>query len=619
MIGFLVFLLAACVFFALSRVLARRGFGDRRAGAVRCEGVAFVLAVLSATLIGLRLGNHDSIALFPVVGPPSVAILLLCVAIYLAASTRAALRLPAFATDIAIIVAAFVVVRFFNDSGLMTIDAPRLPFSEQHFALSKWSVPLTVFWVWAISRMTATLNRTPQVTGGYLALVGLSLLVMWQLRGFANYDFVPFACLALVGAGSVSVMMALKNRAFNLGWSAALAMGFLVAQISVVGVFKNLTFAVLLLLLLTFGLPLLDVSFYRLKTAQRGQKVKWEHSHMRLHEALQQRGIAPLKVSLLFLAIAFYMTVVGLLFIAMEAWPVWLRLLTFLLMAFFGIVVFFSLARVLMKPESDGAMPEDIEAFGMRISPVSMEQAIERVEGFIKEKTPRHVVTSDANAILRAQEDHEYSEIVRRAALITPDGYGVMWGARLLNLPVYERVTGVDMVTGICERAAKNGYSIYILGSDPGIAAAAAKNLQARYPGLKVAGTHHGFWRRDGAEQGLDAAQSDIKIAEEVCRAAPDVLFVAMGIPAQEKFIAAQMARMKVPVSLGVGGSFDVYSGKYNRAPQHIQRMGLEWIYRVWIDPVRWRRMGYVPRFMLLAIREWIFGPPKARKTPPKP
>ncbi len=186
----------------------------------------------------------------------------------------------------------------------------------------------------------------------------------------------------------------------------------------------------------------------------------------------------------------------------------------------------------------------------------------------------------------------------------------------MLNLPVYERVTGVDMVTGICERAAKNSYSIYILGSEHGIAETAATNLAKQYPGVRIAGTHHGFWRRDGQEAGLSADEADAKMADQIREAKPDVLFVAMGIPSQEKFIAAQIERMQVPVSLGVGGSFDVYAGKYKRAPQSVQRMGLEWIYRVWIDPSRWKRMGYVPRFMAFALREWIFG---KRAPTPKP
>jgi len=169
-------------------------------------------------------------------------------------------------------------------------------------------------------------------------------------------------------------------------------------------------------------------------------------------------------------------------------------------------------------------------------------------------------------------------------------------------------VTGVDMVTGICERAAKHDYRLYILGSEEGVAATAARNLAGRYPGAHFVGTHHGFWRRDGKEHGLSSEQADALMADEIRRATPDVLFVAMGIPSQEKFIAAQLERMNVPVCLGVGGSFDVYSGKFNRAPVAVQRLGMEWLYRVWIDPTRWKRMGYVPKFMLIAFQTWVFG-----------
>src|SRR5690606_12936336 len=111
------------------------------------------------------------------------------------------------------------------------------------------------------------------------------------------------------------------------------------------------------------------------------------------------------------------------------------------------------------------------------------------------------VLTSDANSILRAQEDAEYAGIMRRADLITPDGYGLVWGARLLNLPIYERVTGVDMVSGICERLARRGGSIYILGSAPGVAATAAQKLSERFSGLRVAGTQHGYFQKDGISE----------------------------------------------------------------------------------------------------------------------
>jgi N-acetylglucosaminyldiphosphoundecaprenol N-acetyl-beta-D-mannosaminyltransferase len=289
-----------------------------------------------------------------------------------------------------------------------------------------------------------------------------------------------------------------------------------------------------------------------------------------------------------------------LLLAATARWNLALRLCLLALVLAAGFVFFFSVVRVLMRRAPGEEIPAELMTFGMKITPVSMTEAIERIDAMIATGQPHHVVTCDANAILRAQEDPEYAAIVRRAAMITPDGYGVMWGARLLNLPIYERVTGIDMVEGTCAVAARKGYSIYILGSEPGIAARAAQNLQARHPGLVVAGTQHGFFSREGI--------SEEPVAATIAQAHPDVLFVAFGIPKQEKFIAQHFATMKVPVSMGVGGSFDVYSEKLKRAPVYIQRAGLEWVYRVWIEPWRWKRMGYVPRFMLLALRVWLFG-----------
>jgi N-acetylglucosaminyldiphosphoundecaprenol N-acetyl-beta-D-mannosaminyltransferase len=461
--------------------------------------------------------------------------------------------------------------------------------------------------MWTLTRMTAALNRTPQVTGGYLGIVSLALLVLMKLEWTRTPPFFPVeAAAALAGAGIATVPFAIKKTDFNIGWSAALALGFLLAQIATLGLVKNAAFFMVLLSLIAFGLPLLDVSFFRLRAALRGEQVNVDEQRLRLHEALLRRGIAPSKITMLYLVGGAWMCGLGVLtarYVFGSAAPWWMllgRAAIVGVLFFIGFIVFLSLARVWMSRGHDEVVPEEIEAFGVRISAVSMNEALDKIEGFIREGTPHHVVTSDANAILRAQEDEEYAGIIRRAALITPDGFGVVWGARLLNLPIYERVTGVDMVTGICERAAQNNWSIYILGSEPGIAATAAEKLAARYPGLRIAGTQRGFWKRDGI--------ADEEIVQCIQEAKPEVLFVAFGIPAQEKFIARHFNELNVPVSLGVGGSFDVYSEKLRRAPEYIQRSGLEWLYRVWQEPWRWKRMSYVPRFMAFALRTWLFG-----------
>ena len=584
----------------------------------RREGVIVVVAVLLATGLGWLIFDFTSNGgLANGIQYSGLYFLGLVASMYLFAALRRRLQLPFWLNDIFLILVSYASLLLVHGTTIQVLSAP---ISTEYIGLGKWATFLTIVWMWLIARMTAAMNRAPQVTGGYLGVVAIALLVLLKLK---NDDIPPFfpaaASAALAGAGLMTVPLALRRADFNIGWSASVAMGFLLAQIATVGLLKNATFFMLLLSMVAFGMPLLDVSLFHLRAAMRGEHINVEEQKLRLHEALRERGVAPSKISMLYLVIAAWLCGLGVLtarflFSSSAAWWILgLRGVILLGLFFGGFIVFFSLARVWMRRGVDEIIPDEVEAFGVRISPVSMTEAMDKIEEFIQSKTPHHVVTSDANAILRAQEDEEYAGIVRRAALITPDGFGVVWGARLLNLPIYERVTGVDMVTGICERAAKNGYSIYILGSAEGIASTAAKNLQKTYTGLRVAGTHNGFWRKDGAEQGLSEAEADRKMAQEIARIAPDVLFVAMGIPAQEKFIASQMETMNVPVSLGVGGSFDVYAGKYKRAPEAVQRMGMEWIYRVWIDPSRWKRMGYVPRFMAFALRTWLFG-----KRPPK-
>ncbi len=578
----------------------------------RVEGLIAFMATLLATSVALIFSyvRKDG-DVFPLRNA-GAAFLFLAGALYVLLLLRAWKSFPTWVGDVILVVMAVASVACIMPPSLFTMT---LPFSERFVNLGVWGMPLAVLWIWLLSRATAALNRTPQVTGGYLGLVALSLLLLYRLgpEGARPPFFFPTAAsTALAGIGLMSIFVSLRRPGFNLGWAASCSLGFLLAHITLVGLFKGVALAILAPLLILFGLPVLDVLFVRLRASQHGEKIDWETRRVRLHEALQERGISSTKISFLYLAIATYLCGLALFMVALSEWHFVIRLLILLPLLFGGFIVFFSITRVLMRRAPGEKMPDDIEAFGVRISPVSMSEAIDKIEGFIQEKTPHHVVTSDANAILRAQEDLEYADIIRRAALITPDGYGVMWGARLLNLPIYERVTGVDMVTGICERAAEKGYSIYILGAAPGIAATAAEKLSARFPGLRVAGTQHGFFK----------AEEETQVIQTIREAKPDVLFVAFGIPKQEKFIAQHFEAMNVPVSLGVGGSFDVYSEKLKRAPEYIQRSGMEWLYRVWQEPWRWKRMSYVPRFMIFALREWIFhSHPKAaapiiKKTP---
>ena len=619
------------VVFAASAVLCALGFTlagpFRGKSGLRPEGVAFILAVLLPLVVAwwfarvagdehLRVlsgASPDDITNAPLLSPALVTgwkFALLCLSVYVLAALRGAGRLPAWVADVIVLGAALLAAKT-GGGALVSIR------SAAPDVLMGLAPALSIAWIWVVARLCASLARLPAVAPGYLGLVaGLILMLSGGLS--AGTDSIgPFACAALCGAGLTAFVLALKQPKANLGWSATLAGGFLLGIASALGAVNTTLPAILCLGALALGLPLLNVSVVTMSARLRGDSVEWSQKRVRLDEALATRRVSPRKIALLYFALGLWGCSLAFFasrwFFSDDADALWqtMHALVWLGALMGGALVFFSLTRVQMRRRRDEEVPERVEAFGIEISPVSMGEALDKIDGFIQDGRPHHVVTSDANAVLTSRADPEYNEIIRRAALITPDGFGLVWGARLLGLPIYERVTGVDMVTGICERAAKNGYRLYILGSEPGVAATAAHNLGQKYPGANFIGTHHGFWRRDSQEAGLTPEQADAQMADEICRAKPDVLFVAMGIPSQEKFIAAQLERMQVPVSLGVGGSFDVYSGKFNRAPVAVQRLGMEWLYRVWIDPSRWKRMGYVPKFMLIALKTWLIGDKK--------
>jgi len=592
----------------------------------RPEGIAFVGAVLLPLVVGwwlFQLGANDRLSASggmtaravtdaPLL-PPALVVgwkyALLTLGVYALSALRGAGRLPAWVADVLVVAAAFLA------TGLGAVLSVRSAASADAPNLLGTSAPFfSVAWIWLVARLGASLARLPAVAPGYL---GLFAGLIWMLMGGlgAKTDTVaPIACAALCGAGLTAFVLALKRPELNLGWSATLAGGFLLGVSSTLGAFNTTLPAIACLAVLALGLPLLNVSVVSVRARLRGQSVDWHSQRIRLDQALQARRVPPRKISLLYFNIGLWACALAFFaarwFFAGTSPPLWALIYAIIWAAGLvgGGVILFSLARMQMRRRADEEVPERLEAFGIEISPVSMREALDKIEGFIQSGRPHHVVTSDANAVLTSRADPEYTAIIRRASLITPDGFGLVWGARLLGLPIYERVTGVDMVTGICERAAKRGYRLYILGSEEGVAATAAYNLAQKYPGAHFVGTHHGFWRRDGKDAGMTPEQADARMADEIRRATPDVLFVAMGIPTQEKFIAAQIERMNVPVSMGVGGSFDVYSGKFSRAPVAVQRLGMEWLYRVWIDPTRWKRMGYVPKFVVVALKTWMMG-----------
>lgn len=231
---------------------------------------------------------------------------------------------------------------------------------------------------------------------------------------------------------------------------------------------------------------------------------------------------------------------------------------------------------------------------GAEVDIVNAEQALQRIKQLIQQGQSAHVITLNAEIVYQAQRDQGLLNLINGADLVTPDGIGIVWGGKKLGYPLSERVTGIDLLYLLCKEAIKEDWRIYLLGAAPGIAEEAAKQLGLSYPGLKICGVHDGYF----GEQDMDGLIAEIKAVQ------PDILFVALGAPKQEFWIKQYKNELGVPVSIGVGGSFDVVAGMKERAPAWMIKANLEWLYRLLKEPSRWRRQLALPKFVGLIMKQ---------------
>lgn len=217
--------------------------------------------------------------------------------------------------------------------------------------------------------------------------------------------------------------------------------------------------------------------------------------------------------------------------------------------------------------------------------------AVEACIRMVADERPHLVVTANPEAVVRAQDDPEFAEVLRRADLVVADGIGVVWASRRLRRPLPMRVPGIELMEALCAHAARAGLRIFLLGGAEGVAEQAARTLLRRYPGLRIAGTHHGYFAEDEP------------VVERIAGARADLLFVGMGMPRQEKWLSRRLPDLGVRLAMGVGGSLDVLAGRVRRAPGFVQRMRLEWLYRLLREPRRWRRQLALVRFVRAVLR----------------
>jgi len=218
-----------------------------------------------------------------------------------------------------------------------------------------------------------------------------------------------------------------------------------------------------------------------------------------------------------------------------------------------------------------------IEMMGCFIDNLSMEETLQKIEGFIRSGRPHQHVAVNVDKLSKASKDPELRRIINECALINVDGVPVVWASRLLGKPLKERVAGVDLFDSLVKRAAAKGWRVFFLGAEEAIVQGVKRLYENRLPGLQVAGVRNGYWR----------AEEEAKVVKLIADSRPDLLFVAISSPKKERFLGRYQAEMKVPFAMGVGGSFDVVVGKVKRAPIWMRRCGLEWFFRFLQEPRR--------------------------------
>lgn len=234
-------------------------------------------------------------------------------------------------------------------------------------------------------------------------------------------------------------------------------------------------------------------------------------------------------------------------------------------------------------------MKENI--LGIDVCGETYEQLTAHLLADIEEKRNAFIVAINPEKIMKAQQDETLRQLLNSATYQIPDGIGVIIASILKGGSIRQRVTGIDMMLQLCKEAAIHQKKIFLYGAKPGIVDEAKVKLEEMFPGIQITGTLHGYEKDEKV------------IADTINASGAEIIFVALGSPAQENWIIQHKEKLAPYVYQGVGGSFDVISGRLNRAPAFFQKLGLEWFYRLLKEPWRFKRQLILPKFLIKVIK----------------
>ena len=237
-----------------------------------------------------------------------------------------------------------------------------------------------------------------------------------------------------------------------------------------------------------------------------------------------------------------------------------------------------------------------IDVMDVKFDNVTMAEAMDRAREILDGSETVYVVTPNSEIVYEAMKDESLLKLLNDAALVLPDGAGVVLGSKILGTPLKEKVAGVEFADHLMDGMAEKGKKLYLLGSKPGIAEQAAEKMLEKHPKLQICGMADGYFKDEN------------EVVAKVNEAGADVLFVCLGAPKQEKFMQAHKDELNVKMMCGLGGSLDSFAGTVKRAPRWMIDLSLEWLYRLLKEPKRIGRMMRLPKFILAVVGRKLKG-----------
>ncbi len=247
------------------------------------------------------------------------------------------------------------------------------------------------------------------------------------------------------------------------------------------------------------------------------------------------------------------------------------------------------------------AIPERFNVLGVGIDSINMNKAIERIIQWIEQREKNYVTITGVHGVMESQQKEDIRQIHNQAGMVTPDGMPLVWIGKYFGHNDIERVYGPDLMLNVCKKSITQGYRHYLYGGKKGVPELLKNKLEEKFPGIQIVGTYSPPFRNLSIEE-------DNEIIQMINNTRPDIVWIGLSTPKQELWMANNKNKLNAPVQIGVGAAFDFHSGLIKQAPLWMQKNGLEWLFRLWIEPRRlWKRyFRNNPLFIFLIVKQLL-------------